>query len=323
MAAKYYTKEIQHSFSDSPGSTITITYIFSEEGEGYSFGMSDLKEYYCGEVSSGADCEIQFAYGDDPLDFIENLLSKEDEMMFSLEELINCVDKGKEGRRVALNLRRALKKRDRILQREVEQKTQLAQKQAIERELKKKAWDELPTIVYLRSTGYRVPESPEESIYEGNYFTISANKLAPEIKKAISQNDMKALDILIEISRGDILLGAYAFEEAGKYKKLEAIKNLVKRYGYDEDLRLRNIWWNGAAISQPFKIVFETGFEEGAAYILGKKPDIENRVTSKQVNSGKAQYDELKIQDWVNKAGEQGFLKLLELLQKYNSRRES
>ena len=140
---------------------------------------------------------------------------------------------------------------------EVEQKTQLAQKQARERKLKKKAWDELPTIVYLRSTGYRVPESPEESIYEGNYFTISANKPAPEIKKAISQNDMKALTFLIEISRGDILLGAYAFEEAGKYKKLEAIKNLL-RDSYDKDLRLRNIWWNGAAISQPFKIVFET-----------------------------------------------------------------
>jgi hypothetical protein len=309
MGAEKYKKEFSHCFSDSPGSTIYIDYHFDSDDEGFGFRMADIKEDYGGELSAGTSCELHAVYGENALDFVSNLLANEIEMMFTLDDLICEIDSTPRGSKVARKLLKALKQYQDNREKEARHREKLMQEQARENARIISEWNESEPVKFLRSAGYTLPNSPDDLKYERER-TISENKLRPGIDKAIGENNMRALKALVEIGRDDELLGVYAFQAAGKARNLDAVRELVAFYGHDGDMRKHYIWYNVTAISQPFKILFEEGFEEGAIFVLKKRPDIENRRTS-------SNKDKLTTTDWIRMAGEQGFGKLEKALRDF------
>lgn len=288
------------------GGQLTVDYEFYVSKGELGLWMTGICENYQGKKSYGGDSELLFVGGEDAKSFIGNLLTKEDEMMVTLDGLFDEIDNSRAGKRVKKALKKAHKEleveweeAERQAKLEKEKAEQLRQREIID-------WNNNTNVEKLRSMGIDLPKVP-----------LPKRKLADLLMHLLEReefaSDLPATHAILTLSGRWELYVPRAFKLAGKLKDLNLVKELVAKYGHDMELNYHYVFM-GIWLTYPFRILFEEGFEEGAEYIFSLGVDIENRPRSKSSGSGTKLFDGKTFADWIKAAEEKGFHKLAKAL---------
>lgn len=305
MNIKNFKRSFSMRVAGSMGGDIRVDYYFEIHRGEYTFSMVGLREDYGGETSEGGSVELHSAKGSDAEDLVHTLSVKEVEMMISFEDLLDELRKTKRGYHVAENLSAAAFA---ICYFPTAKPTF---KDLYPEEFKKQEvrnWKGNALVQYLRSHDYILPDEPVDTM-----------ELRPFLQKGVSRatqrKDLSALKAFLEIGEKDVFLPAYAFKSAGESEDMVAVMELAEIFGAGIDLKVRNVGYYYWEISNPFKILFETGFQAGALYLYIKDPIIENRPTRQKASKPYESYDRLTLEDWIKRAKAKGMGLLAELLE--------
>lgn len=305
MKIRKFKRSFSRHVAGSMGGDISVDYCFEISQGEYSLCMQGIREDYGGETSFGGSGELHSVSGYDAEDFVQNFSRMEADMMISYDGLLDELAQTKRGGHVAENLSDAANNMGLWTTGKISFKEQFPEEY---RRQQLKNWDENALVHLLKEQEYSLPDEPLE-VWELRPILMRG------IERATLRKETSALKALLEIGSEDELLPAHAFKSAGEAEDFTAVMDLIEIYGPGSDLKVAYHAYYYVEISNPFKILFETGFQAGTILVYRQGIRIENRLTRKRGESSNQCYDGLTIADWIGRAKERGMKTLADLLE--------